>query len=355
MRIVLALLVLAVLAAPADAAVPRFLGSGADPGVAVDAGGTAHVAWFEESGATQVVRYCQVPRGGKRCAVARVLALPDDRGFAGWQVHVLLPAPGAVQIVAPRVNGPAVLFGSADGGTTFASVLLGELNNVGTARLGPGPGISVSNDGPAGYARYGFDGSGPAAWSIDLSSATEALDTDMALLRGRPIVFFSGDAGMKSYRWTGVGDPNDQATWVPGPAMPYGRWYPSLASGRSGTFLAYTDRARDRWGVFVRRVRGNGFGRPRRINDEDPLWPQLVQWPNGALTVIWNEGSSTFARHSRRGRRWSRTKRLFTGNEPSGLRVAVGRRGGWLVWDGDVALSTSPQPIRILRLRRPRF
>ena len=175
----------------------------------------------------------------------------------------------------------------------------------------------------------------------------------MAMLGGRPIVFFAGEAGLKSYRWTGAGDPNDQATWVPGPAMGYGRFYPSAASGRSGTFLAYTDRARDEWGLFVRRVRGGRFGKPRRISRSDPLAPQLVQWPNGRLTVVWDEGSRTLARHSRNGRRWSRTRRLFSGNEPSGLRVAAGRRGGWIVWDGDPALSTSPQPIRILPLRRP--
>jgi hypothetical protein len=354
MRLGLALVILALLAAPADAAVPRFLGSGADPGVAVDGRGTAHVAWFQESGDSEVVRYCQVPRGRKRCTVSQVLALPDDRGFAGWQVHVLLPAPGAVQIVAPRVNAPAVLLGSADGGATFASALLGDLQNVGTALVGPGATLSLSSDGPAGYARYGFDATGPPGWAIDMSSATEALETDMTLLRGRPIVFFSGEAGLKSYRWTGVGDPNDQAAWAPGPAMAYGRWYPSAASGRSGTFLAYTDRARERWGLFVRRVRGSRFGKPRRISGSDPLAPQLVQWPDGAMTVVWTDGARTLARSSRDGRRWSRTRRLFTGNEPSGLRVAAGRRGGWIVWDGDPALSTTDQPIRIVRLRRPR-
>jgi hypothetical protein len=343
-RIALCLLAFALLAAPADAATPRFLGSGADPGVAVDGRGTAHVAWFEESGDTEVVHYCQVPRGRKRCSVSRILPVPPSSGFAGWQVHVLLPARGAVQIVAPRVNAPAVLFGSADGGGTFASVLLGELQNIGTARIGPGASLSLSNDGPAGYARYGLDGSGPAGWTIDLSSATEALETDMGFHRGRPIVFMSGAAGLKSYRWIGAGDPNDQSTWAPGPAMAY---------GRSGTFLAYTDRARERWGLFVRRVRANSFGKPRRISRSDPLAPQLVQWPDGAMTVIWTDGARTLARSSRNGRRWSRTRRLFTGNEPSGLRVAAGRRGGWIVWDGDPALSTTDQPIRFIRLRRP--
>jgi hypothetical protein len=352
LRAALTLAFFALLAAPADAATPRFLGSGADPGVAVDAAGTAHVAWFEEAGDGEQVRYCQVPRGRKRCVVSRVLPLPDSNGFAGWQMHVLLPAPGSVQIVVPRVNAPAVLYGSADGGATFASVLLGELQNIGTALVGPGPALSLSKDGTAGYARYGLDGAGPADWPIDLSSATEALETDMAMLGGRPIVFFAGVAGLKSYRWTGVGDPNDQATWAPGPAMAYGRFYPSAASGRSGTFLAYTDRAREQWGLFVRRVRGGRFAKPRRISRSDPLAPQLVQWPDGRLTVIWADGSRTLARHSRGGRRWSRTRRLFSGNEPSGLRVAAGRRGGWIVWDGDPALSTSDQPIRILPLRR---
>jgi hypothetical protein len=72
------------------------------------------------------------------------------------------------------------------------------------------------------------------------------------------------------------------------------------------------------------------------------------------LTVVWNEGSWTVGPALTGGRRWSRTRRLFSGNEPSGLRVVAGRRGGWIVWDGDPALSTSDQPIRILPLRGPR-
>jgi hypothetical protein len=266
---------------------------------------------------------------------------------------VLLPAPATVQIVAPWVNDPGLLLTSIDGGASFGVALLGELHNVEEALIGPAGSISLASDTPATYARYGVDGSGPAEWPVRFSDATEGLYAALALVDGRPVVFFAGDAGMKSYRWNGAGDPNDQATWVPGPAMGYGRWYPSAASGPSGTFLAYTDRARKRQGVFVRRVRGNRFGRPRRVTTSDPIAPKLVQWPDGALTVVYDEGSRTLARDSRNGRRWSRPRKLFSGNEPSGLQVAAGPKGGWIVWDGDPGLSDD-EPIRIVRLRRPR-
>src|SRR5690348_16745900 len=83
-------------AAPAAAATPSFLGTGHDPGVAVDGAGTAHVAWLAQApGGTGTLEYCQVPRGKRRCAVRTSVPLEDD-GFG--KVQVMLPVPGTVQI-----------------------------------------------------------------------------------------------------------------------------------------------------------------------------------------------------------------------------------------------------------------
>jgi len=74
LKIAAATLLLGLAVAPASAsAAPGFLGRGHDPGVAVDAAGTAHVAWLAEAaGQEGVLEYCQVPRGKERapCAAA---------------------------------------------------------------------------------------------------------------------------------------------------------------------------------------------------------------------------------------------------------------------------------------------
>ena len=53
---------------------------------------------------------------------------------------------------------------------------------------------------------------------------------------------------------------------------------------------------------------------------------------------------------SRNGRRWTRAKRLFRGNDPQDLRAALGPRGGWLVWDSNPG-NAGMHPIRSPRSR----
>ena len=109
-RAFLAAIVAALLtAAPAGAATPRFIGTGHDPSVAVDANGTAHVAWpSEQNGAT--LEYCQVPRGKRTCTVRLSFPLPDS---GAGHPQVLIRGPGLVSIVrgartrqAPIGQGP---------------------------------------------------------------------------------------------------------------------------------------------------------------------------------------------------------------------------------------------------------
>src|SRR4051812_16092692 len=81
------------------AAAPGFLGSGHDPGVAVDGAGTAHVAWLADAaGGTGALEYCQVPRGKRACGTRTTVPV-EESGFG--KVQVMLPQPGIVQIVAP--------------------------------------------------------------------------------------------------------------------------------------------------------------------------------------------------------------------------------------------------------------
>jgi hypothetical protein len=346
------LAVLAVLAAaaPASAAVtPKFLGTGHDPGVAVDRAGTAHVAWFTEGPeGTGTLEYCQVRRRPRTCTLRRTLPLVDE-GAA--KAQVLVPRPGTVHIIVPVVNGDTLLFSSGDGGNTFAPpVSLRDTGTVETALIDRDGLLSmVSQTGPAAYGRYGFDGAGPETMPVVFGSATESLDTSLAPLGRGLIVFFAGLAG-RSVIWNGVGDPNLQQSWFEGRRLGDGRTAPSAAGGPKRTFVAYVDRSGSRSDIRVRRVRSSGrFGRAKRISRDAPVDVHLVRSRRGSLAAIWDDGSDVFYVRSRNGRRWTRPKVLVRGNDPADLRPALGRRGGWVVWDSSAG-NFGMYPIRIARI-----
>jgi hypothetical protein len=85
---------------------------------------------------------------------------------------------------------------------------------------------------------------------------------------------------------------------------------------------------------------------------DDPLWVVLAQGRSGLVTA-WSAHNRVRYRSSKTGRRWSRTRTLFRGHEPEELRLALGRRGGWMVWDGN-ELNAGSDTIRIAPVPRPR-
>jgi hypothetical protein len=146
----LAVLAALAAAAPASAAVtPKFLGTGHDPGVAVDRGGTAHVAWFTDGPeATGTVEYCQVRRRARTCTLRRTLPLVEE-GAA--KAQVLVPRRGTVHIIVPVVTGDTLLFTSGDNGNTFAPpVSLRDTGTIEKALIGRDGLLSLmSQTGPA--------------------------------------------------------------------------------------------------------------------------------------------------------------------------------------------------------------
>jgi hypothetical protein len=339
-------------AASPAAAAPGFLGTGHDPGVAVDAAGTAHVAWLAEApGNTGTLEYCQVPRGKRACAVRGSIPLEDD-GFG--KVQVLLPAPGTVQIVAPLLEKTPLLT-STDNGASFARHDLGDLPAIETALYGPGGGISImSGSGPASYGRYAADGTGPAALPAEFGDALESLDTTLAPFGGGLVALFSG-SGTRSVIWNGLGDPNLQQSWAEGPRLGKDRTDPTAAGGRSGTYVAYVQRRHGRHHTYVRRLRSSGkFTKARRVSREDPPGLDLVEGPRGDLALVYPAAGDAWIVRSRKGTRWTRPRRLFRGHQPGDLHAALGRRGGWVVWDGQAG-NAGTNPIRVAALPgRPR-
>jgi hypothetical protein len=333
-------------AAPAAAA-PGFLGRGHDPGVAVDAAGTAHVAWLTRAGEAGSLEYCQVPRGKRACALRRSVALSDD-GFG--KVQVLLPRPGVVQIVAPLLR-PAALVSSFDGGNTFAVGAIGEDSPaIETAIYGPGDFISLlSGSGPVAFGRFTPDGGGPSDLPASFGSATESLETSMAPWGPGFAIFFSG-LRARSVLWNGLGDPNLQESWVEGPRL--GRVDdPRVVGGRRGTWVAYVDRTRR--ATYVRKLRTSGrLGRRVRLVRDAPFDVTFAQGPRGHMALVFESGDAASVVRSRTGSRWTRPRRLFRGNEPQDMRAALGARGGWLVWDANPG-NAGMHPIRIAALPGP--
>jgi hypothetical protein len=347
----IALLALLAGAAPAAAATPRFLGTGHDPGVAVDRAGTAHVGWFTGGvGGGGTLEYCQVPRRGRGCTLRHTFQMAEA-GSA--KVQVLAPRPGAVHIVAPVLSGDTLLFNSADGGATFAPpVSLRSTGTVENAVFGPGETLSLmSQVGPPAFGRYGLDGSGPDEMPVEFGSATEALETRLVPLGSGLAAVFSGLA-TRSVIWNGLGDPNLQQSWVEGPRLGDERVAVTAAGGRSGAWVAYVDHRGSRNDTRVRRLRNSGrFGKAKRITRDSPASLEMAQGPRGDMAVLWSDSDDAYMVRSRKGRRWTRPRRLVRGNDPSDLVAALGRRGGWLVWDASAG-NFGSNPIRIAAIPR---
>jgi hypothetical protein len=313
--------------------------------VAVDRAGTAHVAWMTDQPALE---YCQVRRGTRRCAVRQTLPL----GASGSGEAQVLLRRGAVHLIAPLVNADGVLFSSADGGTTFAPpVSLGELSGVEQSVYGPGDTISlISGYGPASFGRFGLDGSGGRGLPVEFGEATESLDRSIARHGSGLLVVFGG-LSTRSVLWNGVGDPNLQQNWVEGPRLGDDRLSAAAVSGRSGTYVAYVDHRGNRSDTRVRRLRGSRLRRAVRLSGHDPVSLSFAQGPRGHMSLAWNYAGDAYVVRSRNGRRWTRARRFVRGNEPIELRSALGRRNGWMVWDGSGGNQGS-NPIRIAAIPR---
>src|SRR3954464_2340320 len=95
---------------------PFTVGTGALPDIAVDEEGAAHVVWKEVakpgSGNADVLHYCKVPRGQKRCTVDKVFIPPEPEAQFNTDTshpRVVLPSPDEVEILTFRYpNGVTV-------------------------------------------------------------------------------------------------------------------------------------------------------------------------------------------------------------------------------------------------------
>ena len=334
------------LPASARAARPVSIALGEAPGVAVDAAGTAHVAYNGESdGAGQPLMYCAWPRGARNCTPRAIVS--DGAGPSAQPALVQAgPAAGELTVVSQRA--PIVAVRSLDGGATFAPPAPIGFGTFFDGAFGPAGGLALGYYNTLRYRTL----AGPADLNAGVTLNTGyGVNTETGFAGARP-VFVSGAAspGIAVSSWSGQGDVHDPAMWR-GPFKIAESNDFALASGRRGLWLAYADFAHGGdEPLIVRKFSGQRFGRAHRIpagrlGNGFANGVGFTQDATGRMVVIWNNGPRGRLEYSasRTGARWTPARVLATGlpSRVFTLQVALGPDGrGLVVWDplggGDV-------------------
>ena len=256
--------VLALLIAPAaQAATPFALGPGEDPGLAVDAAGTAYIAWNgTESTGTRSLHFCRLPRGATTCQGAATLTEAPFftlyRPFvtvSGSTVRVVQTRYGFLTGEFTRVYCSPPPTGTRSTPARWSAASRSRrpwraraTRSRRSASRPPAAGSSRACRRPRTARRARTVGHAPYDGAVGLTP------------QGRLITVFN-DAGDSELRLqSGAGDPNDAATW--GPPVSIGtQYYAKLAGGPAGLFLLGQNADRD---LTVRRFTGTTFGAPAR-------------------------------------------------------------------------------------------
>jgi hypothetical protein len=290
-----ALLVALALPAAARAATPITIGHGFKPGVAVDAAGTAYIAWYEDDGGATTLRFCRLPRGAGACEAAHQITAPNSslsRPFvtvSGSTVRIVqhrYPISGAIpagvwEFVSTNRGD------SFDGGSQIGSIHFNE------AVQGPGDTISAATNAEAGGLAFQNMplGGGIAVTDTAVLSVDHPYNGSVGLVNAAtPLTVFSaGDSQSQFRRYDGSGSVNDESNWTPATSIGYAD-YPRLAGGPSGLFLlAGTPSG----GLEVRRYDGATFtGAVALTTVGDASEDHITQDAAGRLHAVFPQGQA---------------------------------------------------------------
>jgi hypothetical protein len=347
-RLLVALVALAVgPVAVAQARPPVLLStSGEAVGVAVDAQGTAHVAYNDLNlgGIGQPLMYCAWPKNARTCTPHPILT---DAASPEAQPPLIQagPAPGQLTIVTSRDQIDVLR--SADGGASWSGPA-----SVGTGRwfggsIGPAGQLALSfrNLGYIEFYERSLTGSPSDSAMADLNHG-HGVNSVTGFAGGVPVLVSGGaNIHVAVSSWSGQGDIHDPATWR-GPFNVANAPYFDMAGGRRGLWLTYQLTASGGDRIYARRfnLRTRRFG-PRhairfgRLGRSPVLGVGIGQSPEGRLVVAWYDDihDRIDVSASRTGAHWTRAKVLATGvTAPAHIRVGLGPRGrGVVVWDGN--------------------
>src|SRR3954454_24764400 len=208
-------------------------------GVAVDAQGTAHIAYNDrnEGGIGEPLMYCAWPRSARTCTPRAILA-DSASPFAQPPLIQAGPAPGRLTIVSSRDQIDVLR--SADAGATWSAPA-----SVGTGRwfgvsIGP-PGqlaLSFRNLGYVEFYERSLTGSPADTATADLNHG-HAVNSVTGSARNIPVLASGGSTiRMAVSSWSGQGDIHDPATWL-GPFNVADSSFFDLAGGPRGLWLGY--------------------------------------------------------------------------------------------------------------------
>jgi hypothetical protein len=295
-----------VLVAPAgaSAATALTIGTGHKPGVAVDAAGTAYVAWYGPESNVTSLNVCRLPRGAGACDVRTTIAAP---GTTLSRPFVTVDG-ATVRVVSYRYGLTGARFDeiwqftSADGGATFDAGHSVGIAPFDEAVRGPGDTLTVTTNA---------ESTGLAVQNVPLDGTTAG--TSEAILSAdhpyngtvgfapvpvvsmspipTPIAVFADASSQAQFRLhTGAGPLNDAASWGPPVDIGYAD-YPRLAGGPSGLFLLSGTPTN---ALVVRKWNGSTFAAGVKIADvADDAHAHLTQDPAGRLHAVYSRNTAT--------------------------------------------------------------
>jgi hypothetical protein len=335
------------------AAQPFSVGTGEFPDMAVDAAGTAHVVWNQDSGSsgtTDPIHYCRVPRGATACSAETVLSAPLDT--TGRTTYVFAPSAGRVIVESFRCCGDDAVegnyvFESTDGGQTFgAARRIGNIDHQQDAAFGPGEAISGARADASrtSYQRMPVAGPAPAG-QTEFASTGLTIPTHAAvgIFGGSTPVQVFSDGDAETFVRLKSGDPNVAANWTPPASITPPGGEPRMAGGPAGLVLLDREGEPGARTLVARRFDGTSFGAGAGVTEVgDPIWGDLSAEPgSGAFLAAWVANAESPNelrwRSSADGASWGTQQVALAGDAVDAiahLQAAAAPDGeGFAVWD----------------------
>jgi hypothetical protein len=276
----------------ASAAPVTTIGDGSKPGVAVDAAGTAYIAWNGPEASTSSLQFCRKPRAAAGCDVRIAIPITGNslsRPFVSVSGQRVVVAEYRYQEKAGDLQGVYEWISdnggaSFDGGRQIGTIPFDE------SVQGPGDTLSVATDA--------FN-EGEIFQNMPLSGATSTFGNRALLSGDHPyrgtvglvdagtplVISTNGGDDAQFRRYSGSGDVNDPANWTPSADIG-SLAYPKLAGGPSGLVVVggLADRS-----LVARKWNGTTFGAPARVapNADSPN-AHLTQDAAGRFHSVFN-------------------------------------------------------------------
>ena len=316
--------------ADAGSEVPLTIGEGFKPGIAVDAAGTAYLAWYGPETVTSSLQFCRLPRGAKACDIRK--AIPA-LGTSLTRPFVTV-ASSRVRVVSYRYGltgdrfDAVYSYTSTDGGASFdAGRQIGSAP-YDDAVQGPGDTISLATDAYSFgevFENDAADATAPPLQRAILSTDHPYSGSVGLIDAATPLVVFANGTGDAQFRrYKGSGSLNDIASWSAAQDIGHDE-YMHLAGGPLGLFLQARSAANT---LEVRRFDGTTFGPGVDIPEGTGELPQshLFQSAGSRFHAVWPriaaDGIRLYYATSEDGTTWKSRLVLTSPDNVASLRVA---------------------------------